>query len=110
LAQLDIGDLDFQERGRPGAVQKDAEQAEKPGIHYRPDQAVAPSERQRNAVATLAGNGRTAGTLFVRISSHGHLAKSIIREPAPRSAMTNGRNMTGPGRGPQCRRCAIGAG
>lgn len=109
LAALDIGDLDFQERGVQVTVyRKKTRKMDDPVIHYRPSPALCPVRAAEAWVATLAASGRTTGPLFVRISRHGQLANPIVRAGVP-IGNDDGR-MTGQAVAEVVRRCAIRAG
>lgn len=109
LAGLDIGDLGFAERGVQVSVyRKKTRKMDDPVIHYRPDRTVCPVRAAEAWLATLAASGRTSGPLFVRISRHGQLANTIIRDGEPIG--DSGGRMTGQAIAGVIRRCAITAG
>lgn len=109
IASLDVGDLDFQERGLQVSVyRKKTRRLDDPVVQYRPDKAICPVQAALAWTSVLAANGRTSGPLFVRINRHGHLAHQLTRDGVPIG--DPGGRMTGQAVADVIRRCAITAG
>lgn len=109
IASLDIGDLDFRERGVQISVyRKKTRKHDDPVLHYRPDPQLCPVRAAQAWLLKLAASGRTAGPLFVRINRHGHLAHAVTRNGVPIG--DNDGRMTGQAVAEVIRRSAIAGG
>jgi site-specific recombinase XerD len=109
IASLDIGDLDFQDRGLQVSVYRQkTRKMDDPVVQYRPDRAVCPVHAVAEWTGALGTAGPTAGPLFVRIDRHGRIGHQLTRGGVP-IGDSDGR-MTGQAVADVIHRSAISAG
>jgi site-specific recombinase XerD len=109
IASLDIGELDFQDRGIQVSVYRQkTRKMDDPVVQYRPDKNVCPVRAVAEWIEVLAAAGRAEGPLFVRIDRHGRIGHQVVRDGVPIG--DSGGRMTGQAIADVIHRCAISAG
>lgn len=109
IASLNIGSVDFRERGAQVSVYRQkTRKHDDPVLHYQPDPALCPVRAAQAWIRELALSGRRVGPLFVRIDRHGNLAHPVMRDGVPIG--DPGGRMTGQAIAAVIRRCALSAG